>query len=55
MLVAIRLGANLGQEFSVSSGVRQGCIAAPLLFNVFLDFVVRHALNNMQLDSGVLV
>jgi hypothetical protein len=39
--------ASLGQEFSVSSGVQQGCIAASLLFNVFFDFVVRDALNNM--------
>ncbi len=37
----------------VNSGVRHGCIAAPLLFNVFLHFMVRHALNNMRPDFGV--
>jgi hypothetical protein len=52
---AIRLGASLSQKFSVSSGVRQGYIVALLLFNIFLDFVVRHALENMRLDSGISV
>ncbi len=28
---------------------------ALLLFNIFLDFVVRHALENMRLDSGISV
>jgi hypothetical protein len=46
-LVAVRLRANLGQEFFISSEVRQGCIMAPLLFNIFLDFVVKHAVNKM--------
>jgi len=39
----------------VGSEVRQGCIVAALLFNVFLDFVVKHALASMPLDSGVSV
>jgi hypothetical protein len=51
-LATVRLGGDLGQEFSVGSGVRQGCIVAPLLFNVFLDFVVKQALASMPPDSG---
>lgn len=39
----------------MGSGVRQGCIVAALLFNVFLDFVVKQALASMPPDSGVLV
>ncbi len=54
-LAAVRLGGDLGQEFSVGSRVRQGCIVAALLFNVFLDFVVKQALANMPPDSGVSV
>jgi hypothetical protein len=50
-LATIKLGANLGQEFFITSGVRQGRIVALLLFNVFLDFVIKHALDNMRLDS----
>jgi hypothetical protein len=37
----------VGKEFIVNSGVRQGCVVAPLLFNVLLDFVVRQALADM--------
>jgi hypothetical protein len=52
-LAAVRLGGDRGGEFTVSSGVRQGCIVAPLLFNVFLDFVVKQALESMPPDAGV--
>ncbi len=31
----------MGKEFIVNSGVRQGYVVVPLLFNVLLDFVVR--------------
>jgi len=39
----------------VGSEGRQGCIVAALLFNVFLDFVVKQALASMPPDSGVSV
>jgi len=39
----------------VGSGVRKGCIVAPLMFNVFLDFVVKQALASMPLNFGVSV
>ena len=50
---AVRLGALKGEPFSVSCGVRQMCVIAPLLFNVFIDFVVRQALARMPSDCGV--
>ena len=50
---AVRLGALKGEPFSVSCGVRQGCVIAPLLFNVFIDFVVRQALARMPSTCGV--
>jgi hypothetical protein len=52
-LVAVRLGSQKGEPFSVSCGVRQGCIIAPLLVNVFIDFVVRQALARMPSTCGV--
>jgi hypothetical protein len=45
----------MGKEFIVNNGVRQGCVVALLLFNVFLDFVVRQALADMSKDAIVLV
>jgi hypothetical protein len=50
---AVRLDGTLGEWFDVTSGVRQGCVIAPLLFNVFMDFVVRQALKQMPDGCGV--
>jgi hypothetical protein len=51
----IRLGGQVGKECTVNNSVHQGCVVAPLLFNVFLDFVVRQALADMPEDAGVSV
>jgi hypothetical protein len=52
-LAAVRLGGQVGKEFIVNSGVCQGCVVAPLLFNVFLVFVVKQALVDMLEDARV--
>jgi hypothetical protein len=43
-LAAVRLGGHVGKDFTISNDVHQGCVVAPLLYNVFLDFVVRQPL-----------
>ena len=43
----VRVNGELGPEFEVTAGVRQGCVIAPTLFNVFIDMVVRKALMRM--------
>ncbi len=40
----VRLDGRLGRNFLVTNGVWQGCVATPLFFNVFLDFIVKEAL-----------
>jgi hypothetical protein len=52
---AVRLGGQMGEWFGVDSGVRQGCVIAPLLFNIFIDFVVKQALLKMPEGCGVKV
>ena len=41
--VKVRWDGHLSEAFEVASGARQGCAAAPVLFNVFFDFVVKLA------------
>jgi endonuclease/exonuclease/phosphatase family metal-dependent hydrolase len=50
---AVKLGGAVSEWFEVKSGVRQGCVIAPLLFNIYMDFVVRQALAQMPPDCGV--
>jgi hypothetical protein len=51
----VRMYGQESECFETRTGVRQGCIIAPLLFNVFLDCIVRIALERMPGDSGVFV
>ena len=51
----MRVNGELGPEFEVTAGVRQGCVIAPTLFNVFIDMVVRKALMCMPENCGIRV
>ena len=37
---------DMTEPFSMSTGVRQGCLPSPLFFLVALDWVSRHALGD---------
>ena len=39
---------NQTNSFSVGSGVRQGCILSPILFNIALDYIMRQTTQNAQ-------
>lgn len=40
---AVRVNGELTEWFEVKTGLRQGCLLSPALFNVYIDFVVREA------------
>ena len=40
---AVKCGGGLSSFFPVSSGVRQGCVLAPTLFNTCMDWILGRA------------
>ena len=48
---AVRVDGELSEWFDIKTGVRQGCVLSPLLFNVYIDYVIREALAGV--DHGV--
>lgn len=49
----MRIGGKVADWFSIKTGVRRGCMIAPLLFNVFFDCVVSQAQAAMAEGCGV--
>jgi len=51
--VKLAMAGENGSWFDISRGVRQGCVIAPLLFNIYFDCVVRLSLAEMPDGCGV--
>ena len=43
---SVRADDQLSSNFQLSSGVRQGCIVSPLLFNIYTELIMRITLEN---------
>ena len=53
---AVRAYGKLSDKFSVTSGVRQGCVLVPTHFNFYFDAAIRMALEeHRQQVSGIKV
>ena len=50
---AVRTYGKISDHFSVSSGVKHGCVLAPTLFNLYFDSVIRLVITDHQPDVGV--
>ena len=45
---AVRCGGGISSFFPVNSGVRQGCVLAPTLFNTCMDWIMDRAVSQSQ-------
>ena len=53
---AVRAYGKVSEEFEVTSGVRQGCVLAPTLFNMYFDAVIHMALEqHRSLGRGIVM
>ena len=43
---AVLLGSQVGEYFKTTVGVRQGCLLSPVLFNLFLENIMRETLHD---------
>ena len=43
-------GGEPSDRFNISNGVKQGCVLAPVLFNLFFTQVLLHAVRDLKLD-----
>ena len=48
---AVRSEGSLSNWFRVGTGLRQGCVLSPLLFNAFFDYVIRRAVDVSRRDT----
>ena len=46
------VGTILSPSFTTASGVRQGCVLAPMLPNATIDFVVEHVSRQVGISLG---
>ena len=46
---AVRLASSLSEEFTIETGVTQGCVIAPDLFNCVIDHIMRRLLSRCSL------
>jgi len=50
----VRVNGVLSEALSLKTGVKQGCVLSPLLFNIFMDWVVQKVMKKMNL-SGIVI
>ncbi|KAL6475004.1 hypothetical protein MHYP_G00160440 [Metynnis hypsauchen] len=48
MTGAVLSGGEASDPFEISSGVKQGCVLAPILFNLFFTCVLNHAVRDIE-------
>ena len=49
----IRLDRDLSDPFSISSGVKQGCVLTPTLFSIFFSVMLEQATEDLEDEVSV--
>ena len=44
----MRVNGTLSESLSLKTGVKQGCVLSPLLFNIFMDWIVQRVMKKME-------
>ena len=42
------MDGEVSREVDVERGVRQGCVISPILFNLYSEFVIKEAMENVD-------
>ena len=51
----VQYDGSMSEVFGINSGVKQGCVLAPTLFNIFLSVLLKHAFSSASsADEGIL-
>ena len=45
---SVRWDRNVSRPFEIQKGVRQGCIISPILFNLYSEFMITEAFDEME-------
>ena len=48
----VRIKEGESEQFRIDSGVRQGCIMSPWLFNIYMDGVMKEVKMGSELPGG---
>ena len=47
MMVNVRNGVEVSDNFAITNGVKQGCVLAPTLFSIFLSAMLEEVSRDM--------
>ena len=45
---AVRWNGEISRDVKVEKGVRQGCVISPLLFNLYSEFMIKEAMEDVE-------
>ncbi|CAF2128934.1 unnamed protein product [Rotaria magnacalcarata] len=50
----IRIDYDVSESFAMNTGVRQGCILSPILFNIYIDYIMKQVIQQANVQGVTL-